>query len=124
MKIERIHLTLGLVWLLAGMALGEHMGRTGDHGQMPTHAHIMLLGGVLSLAWAILYKLFNLPKGILALVQTAAHHIGAIVMVVCLYLLYGGSGDPATLGPILGVSALLVMLSVLLMLILSFRAKT
>lgn len=124
MKVERIHLLLGLAWLLAGMALGEHMGRTGDHGQMPTHAHIMLLGGVLSLAWAILYKLFNLPKGILALIQTAVHHIGTIVMVVCLYLLYGGSGDPDALGPILGVSALLVMLSVLLMLILSFRAKS
>ncbi len=38
MKPERIHLTLGLIWLIAGMLLGEHMGRSGDHGQLPTHA--------------------------------------------------------------------------------------
>lgn len=122
MKPERIHLVMGLIWLLAGMGLGEHMGRTGDHGQMPTHAHIMLAGGVLSMLWALIYRGFGLKQGLLAWIQTAAHHAGAGIMIVSLYLLYGG-GDGAQLGPILGVSAILLILSVLLMLVQAVRAK-
>lgn len=121
MKIERIHLTLGLVWLLVGMTLGQIMGESGDHGQLPTHAHIMLVGGVLSILWAILYRAFAFKQGILAWVQTIAHQLGAIGMVYSLFNMFGG-GQPnmALLGPMIGISGLLVMISVLLILIQSF----
>ncbi|MDG2045400.1 MAG: hypothetical protein P8J78_12390 [Maricaulis sp.] len=122
MKIERIHLLVGLVWLLAGMALGEHMGRTGDHGQLPTHAHIMLVGGVLSIIWAVLYRVFKLAGGLLGYIQLGLHQIGTLVMVTALYLLYGEQGDPERLGPILGISAMLVILSVVLMLYKAIKA--
>tara|TARA_R110000868_G_scaffold304854_1_gene565987 strand:+ start:3221 stop:3595 length:375 start_codon:yes stop_codon:yes gene_type:complete len=123
MKLYKIHLVLGLAWLLAGMTLGQIMGESGDHGQLPTHAHIMLVGGVLSITWGLLYKLLNLPAKLIGLVQAAAHHIGVGVMIVALYCLYGGAGDPATLGPILGIAGTAVMLSVLLMLFLVVKAK-
>ncbi|MDG1416567.1 MAG: hypothetical protein P8P99_02065 [Maricaulis sp.] len=122
MKIERIHLLVGLVWLLAGMALGEHMGRTGDHGQLPTHAHIMLVGGVLSIIWAVLYRVFKLAGGLLGYIQLGLHQIGTLVMVTARYLLYGEQGDPERLGPILGISAMLVILSVVLMLYKAIKA--
>jgi hypothetical protein len=122
MKIERIHLLVGQVWLLAGMALGEHMGRTGDHGQLPTHAHIMLVGGVLSIIWAVLYRVFKLAGGLLGYIQLGLHQIGTLVMVTALYLLYGEQGDPERLGPILGISAMLVILSVVLMLYKAIKA--
>ena len=122
MKIERIHLLVGLVWLLAGMALGEHMGRTGDHGQLPTHAHLMLVGGVLSIIWAVLYRVFKLAGGLLGYIQLGLHQIGTLVMVTALYLLYGEQGDPERLGPILGISAMLVILSVVLMLYKAIKA--
>ena len=122
MKIERIHLLVGLVWLLAGMALGEHMGRTGDHGQLPTHAHIMLVGGVLSIIWAVLYRVFKLAGGLLGYIQLGLHQIGTLVMVTALYLLYSEQGDPERLGPILGISAMLVILSVVLMLYKAIKA--
>ena len=122
MKIERIHLLVGLVWLLAGMALGEHMGRTGDHGQLPTHARIMLVGGVLSIIWAVLYRVFKLAGGLLGYIQLGLHQIGTLVMVTALYLLYGEQGDPERLGPILGISAMLVILSVVLMLYKAIKA--
>jgi hypothetical protein len=123
MKLYKIHLVLGLAWLLAGMTLGQIMGESGDHGQLPTHAHIMLVGGVLSITWGLLYKLLNLPAKLIGLVQASAHHIGVGVMIVSLYCLYGGEGDPATLGPILGIAGTAVMLSVLLMLFLVVKAK-
>lgn len=123
MSPVRIHLVLGLVWIVAGMALGEHMGRTGDHGQMPTHAHIMLLGGVLSVLWAMTYKVFGLATGVFAWIQTAAHHIAAAVMIVALYMLYGQMEAEAVLGPVLGIASILAILSAVLMLLLGMRAK-
>jgi hypothetical protein len=123
MAIDRIHLILGLVWLLAGMALGEMMGRSQDHTQMPTHAHIMLVGGVLSITWAVIYKLWKIALGFLALIQTALHHLGALAMNVLLYLYYGGQMTVEQAGPFLGISAGLLMISVVLMLVQAFRAR-
>lgn len=123
MKPERINLLLGLVWLVLGMGLGEHMGRTGDHGQMPTHAHIMLVGGVLPILFALIYRGFGLVQGLVAWIQTLLHHVGAAVMIVALYMLYGGLGEESSLGPILGISALLLIASVLLVLFQAVRNK-
>ncbi|PWE16664.1 TonB-dependent receptor [Marinicauda salina] len=122
MKIERLHLLIGLAWLLAGMGLGDAMGRSGDHGQMPTHAHIMLLGGVLSVSWAVLYRVFALAQGLVAWIQFVLHHAGAAVMVGALYMLYGGRAEEAALGPVLGISGYLVMASVLAMIWLAAAA--
>ncbi len=123
MKPERIHLTLGLIWLIIGMLLGEHMGRSGDHAQMPTHAHMMLLGGVLPILWAMLYRVFQLGSGLLAWVQLGLHHIAVLVMIPSLYLMYGQLAEPATVGPLLGIGAVLAIVSAVLMLLLSLRSK-
>ncbi|MEE2566912.1 hypothetical protein [Hyphobacterium marinum] len=122
MKVDRLFLLLGLLWLLGGMALGEHMGRTQDHGQMPTHAHMMLVGGVLSILWAMIYRVWSVPLGIIAWIHLIVHQAGAAVMIYALFGLYG-EGDPATYGPIAGMSAVAIMLSALIMLIQAFRAK-
>jgi len=119
----RINLTLGLFWLLLGMLLGEHMGRTGDHGQMPTHAHIMLLGGVLSISWAVIYKVFEIPAGLLAWVQTGFHQVSTVVMITGLYMLYGHMAEEAVLGPVLGLSSIGAVVSVLLVLVQTLRSK-
>lgn len=119
----RIHLTIGLLWLLAGMLLGEHMGRTGDHTQMPTHAHIMLLGGALSVLWALIYRVFGLATGLLAWIQTGLHHLAALAMIVALYMLYGQLATEAALGPVLGLASIGAVVSVLLVLVLSLRTK-
>jgi len=123
MKIERIHLVLGLVWFLVGMTLGEIMGKSMDHGQLPTHAHIMLVGGLLSVLWAVIYRVFGLSKGILSKIQLVFHHGGAVIMISALYMLYGDMAPIEQMGPILGFSGLLVMISVALMLYLAIKAK-
>ena len=123
MKPERIHLTLGLLWLIAGMLLGEHMGRSGDHGQLPTHAHMMLLGGVLSVLWAVLYRVFALGSGFLAWIQVGLHHIAVLMMIPSLYMMFGALADEATVGPLLGISAIMAIVSAALVLVLSLRAK-
>jgi hypothetical protein len=122
MNVAKIHLVLGLLWLLGGMVLGEHMGRTADHGQMPTHAHIMLVGGVLPILWAIINRVWHIGSGLLAWIQLVVHHAGAGLMIWGLYGLYG-EGDPEALGPLLGISAGLVILATLLMLFTAIRGK-
>ncbi|TGY89829.1 TonB-dependent receptor [Marinicauda algicola] len=123
MKPERINLLLGLVWLILGMGLGEHMGRVGDHSQHVTHAHIMLVGGVLPILFALIYRAFALVQGLLAWIQTLLHHVGAAVMIVSLYMLYGAIAPESTLGPVLGISAMLIILSVVLVLVQALRGK-
>jgi len=122
MKIDRLFLVLGLLWLLGGMALGEHMGRTQDHGQMPTHAHMMLVGGVLSILWAVIYRVWQVPQGLIVWIHLIIHQLGAGVMIYALFGLYVG-GDPAAMGPLAGVSAIAIIASVVLMIVQSFRAK-
>ena len=123
MTLDKIHLALGLVWLLIGMTLGQIMGESGDHTQMPTHAHIMLVGGALSIFWAVIYKVWDVARGAMGLVQFVLHHVGAIVMSIALYMLYGGMSEEAVLGPVLAIAGLALMISVLIMLIGVFRAK-
>jgi len=123
MKPERLHLLIGLIWLLLGMLLGEHMGRSQDHGQMPTHAHMMLLGGVISIIWAVLYRLWIEKQGLMSWIQFGLHHVGVLVMIPALYMLYGQMAPESQLGPMLGISAILVILSVVLMLYQAIRAK-
>ena len=123
MKPERLHLLIGLLWLLGGMVLGEHMGRSNDHSQMPTHAHIMLLGGVLSVLWAIVYRVFGLKQGFIAWIQTVSHHAGAVIMISALYMMYGQMAPESQMGPLLGVAALLAMVSVVLMFLQALTAK-
>lgn len=122
MKVDRVFLVLGLVWLLAGMALGEHMGRTQDHGQMPTHAHMMLVGGVLSILWAMIYRTWQVKQGFVALIHLVIHQLGTAVMIYALYGIYG-SGDADALGPVAGISAMAIILSTVMMLVQSFRTK-
>jgi hypothetical protein len=83
----------------------------------------MLLGGVLSIIWAMIYKVFGLTIGLLAWVQTLLYQIAALVMIVALYMLYGGMQSEATVGPVLGVTAIAVIVSTALVLVLSLRAR-
>ena len=46
-RIDGLFLRLAVAYLFAGMLLGIFMGMSDDHSQMPTHAHINLLGTLL-----------------------------------------------------------------------------
>ena len=51
-------------YAILGLGLGLFMGISQDHGQMPTHAHIMLVGFVISFIYALCHKiwLINIPR--------------------------------------------------------------
>ncbi|MAK55789.1 MAG: TonB-dependent receptor [Pusillimonas sp.] len=107
------------------MLLGIVMAASKNHNQMPAHAHILLVGFVVSFIYALCHKLWlNNISNTLAKLQFYAHQIGAFVMLLSLFLLYGNMATPATLDPILAVSSILVWIGIILMALLFMRNKT
>ena len=49
---------LALCYAIAGMVLGIYMAASHDHTEMPTHAHIMVAGWLMSSVFAFFYHLF------------------------------------------------------------------
>ena len=102
-----------VVYAILGMLLGNVMGASGDHSQMPTHAHLMLVGWVSFAIFGLFYHLFAeraatlLARGHFWLAQASY-----IVLVIALYLIY--SGQPDVGEPIAGVASIGLLLSMLL----------
>lgn len=103
-------------YAIAGLALGIYMASSKDHGQLVTHAHIMLVGFVVSFVYGLCHKLWlgNTKSG-LALAQFYIHQAGSLVLFIGLFLLYGGFAGDAAVGPVLGVASVAVFVGVVLM---------
>jgi hypothetical protein len=90
--VARNFFTLAIIYALCGMALGIHMAISQDHSQMPTHAHTMVAGWLMSSVFAFFYHMFPAAAGrALAKVHfwlTAASGIG---LLIGLYFLLAGN---------------------------------
>jgi hypothetical protein len=123
MTLDRKFLVSALCYAIAGMSLGVFMAATHDHGQFITHAHVMLVGFVVSLIYGVIHKLWlqdgRAPR--LARLQLALHQAGAVVMTAGLFVLYGGYAPQAVMDPILAVASIVVLIGAVLMLVLVTR---
>lgn len=118
-SLDRSFLAIGLAYGAVGMGVGIHMAAIMNHGQNVTHAHLLLVGFLLSVIYAIIHRLWlNRPWKWLARAQFLTHHLGVVMMVTGLYLLYGGHFPHQTLEPLLASSSIIVLISLLLMLVL------
>jgi hypothetical protein len=123
MNLDRRFLTWALGYAAVGLSLGLYMGASHNHGELVTHAHILLVGFVLSLVYGIIHKLWlEKPNRAIANIQFAIHQAGAAAVSVGLFLLYGGMVSESILGPILGIASAGVLLGLLLMLYMVVRA--
>ena len=124
-SFDRPYLIFALSYAAAGMGLGIFMGLSRNHGQFVTHAHILLVGFVTSLIYAVIHKLWlPVPPRAMATVQFALHQAGCLCMFTGLLLLYGGVSGEAQLSPLLGASAIAVILGMLAMLVMVVRTGT
>jgi hypothetical protein len=122
-SFDRAYLIWALSWAAAGMALGIFMAASGNHGEFVAHAHILLVGFVTSLIYAVIHKLWlPVPAKVMGTVQFVLHQAGAIAMSAGLLMLYGGFASESRLAPLLGPSAVAVILGMLLMLVMVVRA--
>jgi len=125
MDMGRRYLIWSLCHAAAGMALGIYMAASHDHGQLVTHAHVLLVGFVLSLVYGIIHRLWlDTPRRVLAMTQFVLHQSAAIVLLGGLFLLYGGHASGPTLAPLLGIGSIGVLLALLLMLYMVLRPGT
>lgn len=113
MGIDRLFFATAMVFALIGMGLGRYMGLSGRHGQHVTHAHILLVGLVISLIHATTHRLWfhDAPAGWSRL-HYGLHMLGAAGMAAGLWAMFAGVVAWAHAGPFLGLSVLLVMAAI------------
>ncbi|EBX4816861.1 hypothetical protein BZU93_28210 [Salmonella enterica subsp. enterica] len=89
--ISRNFFVLALLYALAGMALGLFMAISQDHSEMPTHAHIMVAGWLMSSVFAFFYHLFpGVAQTRLATVHFWLTAASGVTLVTGLFFLLGG----------------------------------
>lgn len=105
---------MAAVYLLVGVSLGIHMGKSHEFLLAPVHAHINLLGWATMALMGVLHCLF--PKQLvnkIAHAQFWLHQLGTPVLLVSLAMMLTGN---TTMEPVVGIASLVVGTSVLLFL--------
>lgn len=101
MNISRGFIVMGAVYLIVGIGFGSYMGGSGDHSLAPVHAHINLLGFTLMTVFGIGYRLIpGLADGLLPKLHFWLHQVGALLLLVGLFLMMSGQVAAETIGPV------------------------
>ena len=90
---------LAVCYAVAGMVLGIYMAASHDHTEMPTHAHVMVAGWLMSSVFAFFYHLFpEIGARPLARAHFWIQAVSGVVLVVSLFfVLQGNEGlEPIT----------------------------
>jgi len=123
MGFDKKYLVSALVYAAAGMGLGIYMAASNNHGQFVTHAHVLLIGFVVSVLYAVIHKLWLIERAsILAALQFYAHQCGVVVMAAGLYSLYSATVPPALAERALAAASVSVLSGALLMLLLVIKS--
>ncbi|MCT8330496.1 hypothetical protein [Albidovulum sediminis] len=113
MNISRLFLVTAVAYLLVGIAIGIHMGASGDHGLAAAHAHINLLGFTLMTLFGLAYRVIPaMAGGTLATAHFWLHQAGALVLLVMLVLLLSGRITEAAMFPLAPVAELAIWIGV------------
>ncbi len=116
MDFDKKYLLCSLFFAAVGLVLGIFMAATNNHSELVTHAHILLIGFVLSFIYGIIHKLWvTRPNRAVATLQFGLHLLSAITISVGLFLLYGNFVEASKLELILGVASSGVLAGMLLM---------
>lgn len=100
-----------IVYAILGMMLGLHMGISKDHSQMPTHAHILVVGWVSFALFGIFYHLFpSAAAGFLAKLQFWLAQLSLLILIVGLFLLFNGHQEADPLAAIGSIGLLISMI--------------
>lgn len=114
--MDKQFILCALSYGLVGLLLGIYMAASHNHGQMVTHAHIMLVGFVVSFIYAVMDKVWlGEHVGLMRKIQFYFHQFGALGMVVSLFLLYGGFLHGSVIGPFAAIFSMLVIVGFILM---------
>ncbi len=102
-----------LVYGVIGILLGLHMAMSKNHGQMPTHAHVLVIGWLSFAVFGLFYS------ALLAAAHFWLAQISLAALVVGLYLLYSGQTQYE---PVAAISSLGYATSFLIFVAVALRA--
>ncbi len=103
--------TLAIAYALAGMVLGIYMAASHDHTEMPTHAHIMVAGWLMSSVFAFFYHLFpEIGARPLARVHFWIQALSGVVLVGTLFFVLQGNEQLEPVTALASVGFLIGML--------------
>jgi hypothetical protein len=116
MALDRKYLLCAFAYAIFGMSVGIYMAASTNHSQLVSHAHILLVGFVVSFVYGLIHKIWIAVAGkTIANAQFYLHQVATLVLTSSLLLLYGGILPESDLGPILGISSVGVLVGALLM---------
>jgi putative solute:sodium symporter small subunit len=120
--MDRKFILTSFGYAIIGLALGIFMAASKDHGHLVTHAHIMLIGFVVSFIYGLCHKLWlNNIISKLSKAQFYIHQAGTLGVIVGLFLYYGKYVTLETIDPVLAVSSIAVFIGMVLMKILFIK---
>lgn len=112
-RVSATFYLLSCLCLLIGMGWGMHMAQSSDFTMAPAHAHLNLLGGVLSAIFGTFYALTRetySPR--LAWINFLLSLIAVVVTIPALAMLLA-TNDEAKFGPFTGMGSGVMVLSLL-----------
>ena len=112
-RIDAWFLRIAVLYAIAGMVLGIVMAASQDHAQMPTHAHVNLLGWASMALYAVVYRVWpEAARSRLAWWQFWLANAGTLVLVIGV----GGimQGYPQSFEPLASIGSLLSLVAMLL----------
>lgn len=121
--MDRKFILTSFGYAIIGLALGIFMAASKNHGQLVTHAHIMLIGFVVSFIYGLCHKLWlNNIISPLSKLQFYFHQAGTIGVVIGLFLLYGNFVAVEAVDPVLAISSIAVLIGMVLMKVLFIQS--
>ncbi|MFL0811217.1 MAG: TonB-dependent receptor [Agarilytica sp.] len=122
--MDRKYVMTAIGYGILGLILGIYMAATRNHSQLPTHAHIMLLGFVVSFIYGASFKLWlSEASGKLVSVQFYLHQIGTPILLLSLFLMYGNVVAAKSLAPFLALSSILILAGMICFKVLFIKNK-
>jgi uncharacterized membrane protein len=122
MNLDRRYLVWSLGFAVLGLVLGIYMAASGNHSELVAHAHILLIGFVVSFIYGLIHRLWlRQPARGLANFQFGLHQAAALTLSVGLFLVYGGHVAVEKVEPVLAVASLGVLTGMLLMIYMVVR---
>ena len=122
--MDKKFIITSLFYAIVGMLLGIFMAASKDHGHMVTHAHIMLIGFVVTFIYGLCHKLWlNNIESILSKIQFYIHQLGTASILIGLFLYYGHFVSMETIDPVLAISSIAVLIGMILMTVLFFQSS-
>ncbi|WP_411359743.1 TonB-dependent receptor [Pseudidiomarina salilacus] len=114
--MDRKFLLTAFIYGLLGLLLGIAMAASKNHTQLPTHAHLLLLGFVVSVLYGIFHKVWLDYEGtLLSHIQFWLHQLGVVGISLGLFVLYGGFTARKSIEPLLGGASVITLVAFVLM---------